>query len=94
MDSQPCASSYLVILVPTMVAQAGQPALCVEQLVILVRPGRPPAITKTGDSHAAPESLCRDDCLPRLIDAAAHPPGLRLRRLPLDGRSGRCKRCL
>merc|ERR550514_1755341 len=38
---------------------------------ISVRPGRPPAVTRTGDSHAAPESLCKDDCLPRLIDAAA-----------------------
>merc|ERR1719217_1169406 len=36
-----------------------------------VRPGKPIAFTRLGDGHAAPESLCRDDCLPRLIDAAA-----------------------
>jgi hypothetical protein len=28
-------------------------------------------MTRAGDGHAAPESLCKDDCLPRLIDAAA-----------------------
>lgn len=38
---------------------------------ISVRPGKAPAVTRGGDGHAAPESLCKDDCLPRLIDAAA-----------------------
>jgi hypothetical protein len=38
---------------------------------ITVRPGKPPACTRLGDGHAAPQSLCQDDCLPRLIDAAA-----------------------
>jgi hypothetical protein len=38
---------------------------------ISVRPGKPPGFTRNGDAHAAPESLCHDDCLPRLIDAAA-----------------------
>merc|ERR1719379_307701 len=37
---------------------------------ISVRPGKPPAFTRLGDGHAAPESLCKDDTLPRLIDAA------------------------
>lgn len=38
---------------------------------ISVRPGKQPSFTRLGDGHAAPESLCNDDCLPRLIDAAA-----------------------
>jgi len=38
---------------------------------ISVRPGKQPSFTRLGDGHAAPESLCHDDCLPRLIDAAA-----------------------
>merc|ERR1712232_238215 len=38
---------------------------------ITVRPGKPPACTRLGDGHAAPESLCKEQCLPRLIDAAA-----------------------
>merc|ERR1719261_749392 len=37
---------------------------------ISVRPGKQPSFTRLGDGHAAPESLCNDDCLPRLIDAA------------------------
>lgn len=36
-----------------------------------VRPGKQPAFTRLGDTHAAPESLLTHDCLPRLIDAAA-----------------------
>merc|ERR1719491_709331 len=38
---------------------------------ITVRPGKPPSYTRVGDAHAGPESLCKNDCLPRLIDAAA-----------------------
>jgi hypothetical protein len=38
---------------------------------ITVRPGKQPAFTRYGDGHRAPESLCKDDTLPRLIDAAA-----------------------
>jgi len=38
---------------------------------ISVRPGKQPSFTRMGDSHAAPASLCKDDTLPRLIDAAA-----------------------
>merc|ERR550537_428994 len=34
-----------------------------------VRPGKPVGYTRLGDGHAAPESLCKDDCLPRLMDA-------------------------
>jgi len=37
---------------------------------ISVRPGKQPSFTRLGDGHAAPESLCKDDTLPRLIDAA------------------------
>jgi len=37
---------------------------------ISVRPGKQPSFTRMGDGHAAPETLCKDDCLPRLIDAA------------------------
>lgn len=36
-----------------------------------VRPGKPVSYTRLGDGHAAPESLCKEDCLPRLIDSAA-----------------------
>jgi hypothetical protein len=38
---------------------------------LTVRPGKKPQFTRIGDSHAAPASLCKEDCLPRLIDAAA-----------------------
>lgn len=38
---------------------------------ISARPGKQPSFTRMGDGHAAPESLCKDDTLPRLIDAAA-----------------------
>merc|ERR1719487_1435283 len=38
---------------------------------ISVRPGRAPAVTRNGDGHAAPESVCKQDCINRLIDAAA-----------------------
>jgi hypothetical protein len=37
---------------------------------ISVRPGKQPSFTRIGDGHAAPETLCKDDTLPRLIDAA------------------------
>jgi len=37
---------------------------------ITVRPGKPPQCTRMGDAHAAPQSLCMNQCLPRLIDAA------------------------
>jgi len=38
---------------------------------ITARPGKPESYTRLGDGHAAPQSLCNEDCLPRLIDAAA-----------------------
>merc|ERR1719253_406688 len=37
---------------------------------ISVRPGKQSSFTRIGDGHAAPETLCKDDTLPRLIDAA------------------------
>jgi len=55
-------------------ARTGAPLKCLLYLScsgITIRPGKAPGFTRRGDGHAAPESLCTDDCLPRLIDAAA-----------------------